>query len=47
MASNDLQIVVNRGFSGENLPCSRLQKINQEWIKNRPKLDKKNSKTVT
>mgnify|MGYP003321920158 CR=1 FL=1 len=25
--SNGRQIAVNRGFSGENLPCSRLQKI--------------------
>ena len=24
MGSNDRQIAVNRGFSGENLPCSRL-----------------------
>ena len=27
MGSNSHQIAVNRGFSGENLPCSRLQKI--------------------
>ena len=27
MGSNGRQIAVNRGFSGENLPCSRLQKI--------------------
>ena len=27
MGKNSRQIAVNRGFSGENLPCSRLQKI--------------------
>ena len=27
MGSNGRQIAVNRGFSCENLPCSRLQKI--------------------
>ena len=27
MGKNSHQIAVNRGFSGENLPCSRLQKI--------------------
>ena len=27
MGSNDRQIAVSKGFSGENLPCSRLQKI--------------------